>query len=84
MNRDEIALILGLSPEQVRIIPSAVGGGFGGKLDLSLQPLVATAAWELDRPVRCVYTRPESMASSVQAPPGAHHGEVRLRRDKAG
>jgi len=69
MNRDEIALVMGLSPEQVRIIPLAVGGGFGGKLDLSLQPLVATAAWVLDRPVRCVYTRPESMASSSKRHP---------------
>lgn len=69
MIRDEIAQIMGISPEQVRIIPSAVGGGFGGKLDLSLQPLVATAAWVLDRPVRCVYTRPESMASTSKRHP---------------
>jgi CO/xanthine dehydrogenase Mo-binding subunit/aerobic-type carbon monoxide dehydrogenase small subunit (CoxS/CutS family) len=69
MDRDEIALILGLKPEQVRIIPTAVGGGFGGKLDLSLQPLIATAAWMLNRPVRCVYTRPESMASTPKRHP---------------
>ena len=69
MDRDEIALIMGLKPEQVRIVPTAVGGGFGGKLDLSLQPLIATAAWLLDRPVRCVYTRPESMASTPKRHP---------------
>ncbi|HEX2112876.1 MAG TPA: molybdopterin cofactor-binding domain-containing protein, partial [Alphaproteobacteria bacterium] len=69
MDRDEVALILGLTPEQVRIVPTAVGGGFGGKLDLSLQPLIATAAWLLDKPVRCVYTRPESMASTTKRHP---------------
>jgi CO/xanthine dehydrogenase Mo-binding subunit/aerobic-type carbon monoxide dehydrogenase small subunit (CoxS/CutS family) len=69
MDRDEMALILGLKPEQVRIVPTAVGGGFGGKLDLSLQPLIATAAWVLNRPVRCVYTRPESMASTPKRHP---------------
>ena len=69
MDRDEVALILGLQPEQVRIVPSGVGGGFGGKLDLSLQPLIATAAWTLNRPVRCVYTRPESMASTTKRHP---------------
>ncbi len=69
MDRDEIALIMGLKPEQVRIVPTAVGGGFGGKLDLSLQPLIATAAWLLNRPVRCVYTRPESMASTPKRHP---------------
>jgi aldehyde oxidoreductase len=69
MDRDEVALILGLKPEQVRIVPTAVGGGFGGKLDLSLQPLIATAAWLLDRPVRCTYTRPESMTSTTKRHP---------------
>ncbi len=75
MDRDEIARVLGLAPEVVRIIPSAVGGGFGGKLDLSLQPLIASAAWLLDQPVRCVYTRPESMASTTKR----HPARIRAR-----
>lgn len=69
MDRDELALVLGLRREQVHIVPTAVGGGFGGKLDLSLQPLIATAAWLLDRPVRGVYTRPESMAATTKRHP---------------
>lgn len=71
MDRDEIALIMGLRPEQVRIVPSAIGGGFGGKLDLSVQPMIATAAWLLGHPVRCVYTRPESMASTTKRHPAS-------------
>src|SRR3546814_12355219 len=66
MDRDETALILGLDKTQVRILPSACGGGFGGKLDISVQPLIALAAWLLDRPVRCEYTRPESMAGTAK------------------
>ncbi len=69
MDRDEVALVLGLTPQQVRIVPSACGGGFGGKLDLSVQPLVALAAWLTRRPVACVYHRPESMASSTKRHP---------------
>ncbi len=69
MDRDEIAHVLGIEKDQVRIVPSACGGGFGGKLDLSVQPLVALAAWKLGRPVRCAYTRPESMASSTKRHP---------------
>jgi CO/xanthine dehydrogenase Mo-binding subunit/aerobic-type carbon monoxide dehydrogenase small subunit (CoxS/CutS family) len=69
MDRDELALILGLRQDQVRVIPTATGGGFGGKLDLSLQPLVATASWLTGRPVRCLYTRPESMASTTKRHP---------------
>ena len=71
MDRDETALILGIDPEQVRIVPTACGGGFGGKLDLSVQPLIALAAWKLGVPVRCTYTRPESMASSTKRHPAA-------------
>ena len=69
MDRDEIANVMQLRPENVRIVPTACGGGFGGKLDLSVQPLVAVAAWLLKRPVACVYTRPESMAATTKRHP---------------
>jgi CO/xanthine dehydrogenase Mo-binding subunit/aerobic-type carbon monoxide dehydrogenase small subunit (CoxS/CutS family) len=69
MDRDEVALILGIAPAQVRIVPTACGGGFGGKLDLGVHGLVAVAAWLLDRPVRAVWTRPESMAASPKRHP---------------
>ncbi len=81
MDRDEIALIMGLKPAQVRIVPTAVGGGFGGKLDLSLQPLIATAAWILNRPVRCTYTRPESMASTTKRHPSQITARFACDRD---
>ena len=69
MDRDEVAHVLGIAKTDVRIIPTATGGGFGGKLDLSIQPLIATAAWLLDRPVRMIYHRPESMASTTKRHP---------------
>lgn len=69
MDRDEIANVMQLRPEAVRIVPTACGGGFGGKLDLSVQPLVGIAAWLLKRPVACVYTRPESMAATTKRHP---------------
>lgn len=76
MDRDDCARILGLAPDAVRIIPSACGGGFGGKLDLSVQPLLAVAAWTLRRPVRCIYTRIESMASSTKRHPANVQGRA--------
>ena len=69
MDRDEVALVMGLAKDQVRIVPTACGGGFGGKLDLSVQPLVAIAAWKLGKPVACTYTRPESMAATTKRHP---------------
>jgi aldehyde oxidoreductase len=73
MDRDEVARILKLRVDQVHIVPSAIGGGFGGKLDISIQPLLAVAAWKLNRAVRCVYTRPESMVSTTKRHPAQMH-----------
>ncbi|MGI3901575.1 MAG: molybdopterin-dependent oxidoreductase [Janthinobacterium lividum] len=81
MDRDEVALIMGLDREQVRVIPSAVGGGFGGKVDLSVQPMLAVAAWRLNRPVRCIYTRQESMSSTTKRHPAAMEVTVGASRD---
>jgi aldehyde oxidoreductase len=75
MDRSDMAAILGIAPEQVRIIPTAVGGGFGSKLDLSVQPFVALAAWKLGQPVRMVYSRTESMMSTTKR----HPTRMRLR-----
>ncbi|MGH6915350.1 MAG: molybdopterin-dependent oxidoreductase, partial [Geminicoccales bacterium] len=55
MDRDEVANVLRIAPERVRIVPTACGGGFGGKLDLSVQPLLAIAAMLVERPVALVY-----------------------------
>jgi len=80
MDRDEVALLLGILPDQVRIVPTACGGGFGGKLDLGVHPLIATAAWLTNRPVRAVWTRPESMAAS----PKRHPARIRATAAAAG
>jgi CO/xanthine dehydrogenase Mo-binding subunit/aerobic-type carbon monoxide dehydrogenase small subunit (CoxS/CutS family) len=69
MDRAEVALILGIAPDDVRIVPTACGGGFGGKLDLGVHALIAIAAWRTGRPVRAVWTRPESMAASPKRHP---------------
>ncbi len=69
LDRDDTAAILGIAPEQVRIIPSACGGGFGSKLDLSVQPFVALAAWLTKQPCAMVYTRTESIQSTTKRHP---------------
>ena len=73
MDKEEVARVLQLSPDAVHIVPSEIGGGFGGKLDVSLQPLLAVAAWTLKRPVRTVYTRSESMVSTTKRHPSQIH-----------
>ena len=75
MDRDETAAVLGLEKERVRVIPAAAGGGFGSKLDLSLQPLIGLAALRTGKPCRMVYTRRESMQSTTKR----HAGSMTLK-----
>lgn len=81
MDRDDIARILGLAPSQVRIIPTAVGGGFGSKLDLSLQPFIALAAWSLRQPVRMIYSRQESLMTTTKRHPSRIRIKIGAMRD---
>jgi CO/xanthine dehydrogenase Mo-binding subunit/aerobic-type carbon monoxide dehydrogenase small subunit (CoxS/CutS family) len=71
MDRDDTAAVLGLAPEKVRIVPTATGGGFGSKLDVSLQPLIGLVALKTGRPAYLAYTRSESMASTTKRHPGS-------------
>ena len=57
----EIAHCLALPEEKVRVIYPAIGGAFGGREDMSVQIVLALAAWKLGRPVRIIWTRRESI-----------------------
>jgi CO/xanthine dehydrogenase Mo-binding subunit len=57
----EIAHCLALPEEKVRVIYPAIGGAFGGREDMSVQIVIALAAWKLQRPVRIIWTRRESI-----------------------
>ena len=57
----ECALMLGLPNEQVHVINALVGGGFGGKEDMSVQHHAALLAYLTDRPVKVKLTRAESL-----------------------
>ena len=68
-NRESLRHIIGVPADRIRIVPTAIGGGFGGKLDCTFQPLVAVAAWVLERPVRVVFNRREVMAATGKRHP---------------
>ena len=57
----EVADMLGLPREQVRVTAKMVGGGFGGKEDMSVQHHAALLAWHTGRPVKVSLTRDESI-----------------------
>ncbi|MBN1886866.1 MAG: molybdopterin-dependent oxidoreductase [Thermoflexales bacterium] len=60
-DRDQIAHALKLDKERVRVIYPAIGGAFGGREDMSVQIILALAAWKLKRPVKIVWSREESI-----------------------
>jgi nicotinate dehydrogenase large molybdopterin subunit len=72
-DRHDLARFLGLEKSQVRVIQAETGGGFGGKLDLSVQPFLALAAWHLKRPVCMRYTREESFRATSKRHPLLMH-----------
>ncbi|MDR1194602.1 MAG: selenium-dependent xanthine dehydrogenase [Peptococcaceae bacterium] len=57
----EVARMLGLVPDKVHVRGRLVGGGFGGKEDMSVQHHAALAAWLLRRPVKVLFSRQESI-----------------------
>lgn len=59
--RQECAGLLGLPFEKVQVINKLVGGGFGGKEDVSVQHHAALAAYLLKRPVKVKFSREESI-----------------------
>ena len=59
--RKEISIMLGWDPERIVVENKLVGGGFGGKEDVSVQHLAALAALKVGRPVKVRLTRQESI-----------------------
>ncbi|HEY3684056.1 MAG TPA: xanthine dehydrogenase family protein molybdopterin-binding subunit [Streptosporangiaceae bacterium] len=65
----EVAAILGLPQSQVRVIASYMGGGFGGKEDMTVEPYIALLVSRTRRPVRMIWSRQESIQASTKRHP---------------
>lgn len=60
-DQEQIAHALALPLDRVRVRYAAIGGAFGGREDMSVQIVLALAAWKLRRPVKIVWSREESI-----------------------
>ncbi len=60
-DREQVSHALGLPEDQVRIIYPAIGGAFGGREDMSIQIVLGLAAMRLQRPVKIIWSREESI-----------------------
>jgi xanthine dehydrogenase D subunit len=80
VDRDQLAEILALPPEKIRLTMAGVGGAFGAREDLSMQAHACMLAMHTGRPVKISYSRPESFVGHVHRHPGKltyEHGATR-------
>ena len=61
---DNTALILDVPFGKLQVVGGTVGGGFGGKVDVIVEPIACIAAMATNRPVKYVYDRYEEMQVS--------------------
>lgn len=76
----QLADILGLPRERIRMVQTPVGGAFGGKMDLTVQPFLALGAYLTGRPVKLVLDRSESIRMHVKRHPFWMHYKLGATR----
>lgn len=85
-DQEQIAHALALPLEKVRVIYPAIGGAFGGREDMSVQIVLALAAWRLsqrgiNRPVKIIWSREESIIGHHKRHPYFMHARWGANRD---
>jgi CO/xanthine dehydrogenase Mo-binding subunit len=80
-DQEQIAHALGLPVEQVRVIYPAIGGAFGGREDMSVQIVLGLATLRLQRPVRIIWSREESMIGHHKRHPMWARAKIGATRD---
>jgi CO/xanthine dehydrogenase Mo-binding subunit len=77
----DVANVLGLPHSRVRIIAPYIGGGFGGKEDVTVEVFLGLLVWKTTRPVRLCYSREESIVSPTKRHPFIMKYKHGARRD---
>ncbi len=80
--KHELAQVIGLPPEMIRVIQPPIGGGFGSKLDIHpFEPICVFLARATGRPVKLVFTRDEEFRTTPTRQPMVIHLRSGARRD---
>ena len=77
----QLADILHLPHSRVRVIAAYMGGGFGGKEDMTVEPYLAALVWKTRRPVRMVWERQESLLARQKRHPFRMHYRTGVMAD---
>lgn len=80
--RDDISDVLDLSPSKIRVIPMEIGGGFGGKINIYLEPLAAMLSRKTGRPVKL--TMPRAAIFEATGPTSGSFIKVKIGATKDG
>jgi CO/xanthine dehydrogenase Mo-binding subunit len=80
-DRKDVAALLGVAEERIRIVQTATGGGFGSKLDLTVQGFIALALYHLQKPVRMVFSREEAFLATSKRHPSRIHLKSGITKD---
>jgi xanthine dehydrogenase molybdenum-binding subunit len=80
--RDQCGLVLGIPPSSIKAIPAEIGGGFGGKIPIYLEPLALLLSKKSGKPVKLVMTRGEVLRATGPTP--GSHIRVKMGANKEG
>ncbi|MFP6600417.1 MAG: xanthine dehydrogenase family protein molybdopterin-binding subunit, partial [Deltaproteobacteria bacterium] len=79
--RDFTALVVGVPVSNVKVIPMEVGGGFGGKLVVYVEPVAALLSKKSGRPVKITMTRAEVFEATGATAGGYVRAKVGATKD---
>jgi CO/xanthine dehydrogenase Mo-binding subunit/aerobic-type carbon monoxide dehydrogenase small subunit (CoxS/CutS family) len=68
-SREQLTKILDLPREKIRIVATPLGGGFGGKLEIAVEGMVAVAAYVTRKPVKVTLSRADTLRTAVKRHP---------------
>jgi CO/xanthine dehydrogenase Mo-binding subunit len=65
LGREDVARTLGMAQSKIRLVGTIVGGNFGGKNEITNEPILALLSKKTGRPVKCTFTRGDEFISST-------------------
>jgi CO/xanthine dehydrogenase Mo-binding subunit len=65
LGREDVARTLGMAQSKIRLVGTIVGGNFGGKNEITNEPILALLSKKTRRPVKCTFTRGDEFISST-------------------